>query len=145
MATNIIIEKYNNLNEEENLMNNYIYRPINIKNSELIQLKKPKKFFVNKLIENFRTNKRGNLKTLREFQNLYIHKFLLHKKKEEETKNRTSLFSPNCKKIKFKNIDKENSLHYNNNEFINNRPSSTKNFLKVSNLFHKKNNKINYI
>ena len=100
MATNYIVEKYNNLNIEEEFINNYLYRPLNIKFSEIIHFKKPKKFFVNKSIENFRTNKKGNLKTLREFQNLYIHKFIIHPKPEKDFKIN---FSLPIKKVKISN------------------------------------------
>ncbi len=133
MATNTIFEKYNNLNEEEEMMNNYVYRPIHIRSSEIFRFKKPKKFFVNKFVENFKTNKKGNLKTLREFQNLYIHKFLLNKKKEEEAKNKSNIFSAKCKKIKIKTVNKGHLL---NNEIIKQRPSTSKNFQKITNISH---------
>ena len=79
-----ILERYNNLNIEEEFINNYLYHPINLKYSEIIDFQRPKKFYVNKSIENFRTNKKGNLKTLREFQNLYIQKFIISPKIKEK-------------------------------------------------------------
>ena len=84
MTTNYIIEKYNNLNLEEDFVNNYLYKPINLKYAAIVQFKKPKKFYINRAIEDFRTNKKGNLKTLREFQNLYIHKFIISPKNKEK-------------------------------------------------------------
>ena len=133
MTTSYIIEKYNNLNLEEDFINNYLYRPINIKHSEVILFKKPKKFYVNKLIENFRTNKKGNLKTLREFQNLYIHKFIIHQKNQEEKemKNHCSFATP--KNEKNKHINKE-IFNVINNEIKQQRPFSNMDYLKRANI-----------
>ena len=156
MTTSYIIEKYNNLNLEEDFINNYLYRPINIKHSEIILFKKPKKFYVNKLIENFRTNKKGNLKTLREFQNLYIHKFIIHQKNQEEKeiKNHFSFATP--KNQKNKHINKEN-LNIINNEIKQQRPFSNMDYLKRANILlspslkrnssyfiNRKNSKLNF-
>ena len=101
MTTDYIINKYNNLNIEEEFINNYFYSPVNIRYSEIIQIKKPKKFHVNKKIENFRTTRKGNMKTLREFQNLYIHKFIIKPKPENYLKINFSSLKKN-EKIKHK-------------------------------------------
>ena len=135
MTTNNIIEKYNNLNIEEEFINNYLYRPINIKSSEIIQFKKPKKFYINKSIEDFRTNKKGNLKTLREFQNLYIHKFIIKPRKKEKIKFH---FSFGIKKEnKNINVNKNNynkKKYYINDEIEKQRPISQIDYLKRANI-----------
>lgn len=84
MITNDIYERYNNLKTAEEYENNYSYGIKKIKNLEMTQIKKPRKFAVNKLVENFNSNKKGILKTLKEFQNLYVHKFIMDKKKPEK-------------------------------------------------------------
>ena len=84
MMTNGIYERYNNLKTAEEYANNYSYGIKKIKNLELSKIIKPKKFVVNKLVENFNSNKKGILKTLQKFQNLYIHKFMVDKKKPEK-------------------------------------------------------------
>ena len=84
MITNDIYERYNNLKSAEEYANNYSYGIKKIKNLELSKVKKPKKYIINKLVENFTSNKKGILKTLQEFQNLYFHKFIIDKKKEEK-------------------------------------------------------------
>ena len=84
MMTNDIYERYNNLKTAEEYANNYSYGIKKIKNLELSKIKKPQKFVVNKLVENFNSNKKGILKTLQEFQNLYFHKFIIDKKKPEK-------------------------------------------------------------
>ena len=134
MATNYIVEKYNNLNIEEEFINNYLYRPLNIKFSEIIHFKKPKKFFVNKSIENFRTNKKGNLKTLREFQNLYIHKFMIKPKLEKNFKINFSL-PVKEEKEKRKNKKKYYKENYNiNNDIEKQRPFSQIESFKRANI-----------
>ena len=85
MMTNGIYEKYSNLKTAEEYTNNYSYGIKKIKNLEIAQIKKPKMFHVNKLVENFNSNKKGILKTLQEFRNLYIHKFIMDKKIQEKT------------------------------------------------------------
>ena len=85
MMTNGIYEKYSNLKTAEEYANNYSYGIKKIKNLEIAQIKKPKMFLVNKLVENFNSNKKGILKTLQEFRNLYIHKFIMDKKIQEKT------------------------------------------------------------
>ena len=141
MTTDYIIDKYNNLNVEEEFINNYLYKPINIKYSEVIQFKKPKKFFVNKRIENFRTNKKGNLKTLREFQNLYIHKFIIKPKPEKMHKIN---FELTTKKEGKKNKHKKNNKFIINNDINNDkqRPFSHDSLKRANlllNSFSKKN------
>ena len=138
MATDYIVDEYNNLNLEEEFINNYLYRPINIKYAEIAQFKRPKKFFVNKKIENFRTNKKGNLKTLREFQNLYIHKFII---KPKPPANNLSLTT---KKNEAKNKHKKNFKYYINNAIDNDkeRPFSHDSLKRANillNSFSKKN------
>ena len=136
MTTNNFIEKYNNLNIEEEFINNYLYRPNNIKSSEIIQFKKPKKFNINKSIEDFRTNKKGNLKTLREFQNLYIHKFIIKPRKKE--KKIKFHFSFGIKKEnKNINVNKNNynkKKYFINDEIEKQRPISQIDYLKRANI-----------
>ena len=126
MTTKGILERYNNLSVEEEFVNNYLYNPINLKYSEIVDFKRPKKFYVNKSIENFRTNKKGNLKTLREFQNLYIHKFIINPNK----KGKNIYFSFGIKK-KNKNKNLNNNIYY--KEIEKQRPISEIEFLKRTN------------
>ena len=112
MMTNDIYERYNNLKTAEEYANNYSYGIKKIKNLELSKVKKPKKYIINKLVENFTSNKKGILKTLQEFQNLYIHKFIIDKKKAEKI----ILLRSNKENSKY-NVD---HLDLNNNIIINN-------------------------
>ena len=112
MITNDIYERYNNLKTAEEYANNYSYGIKKIKNLELSKVKKPKKYVINKLVENFTSNQKGILKTLQEFQNLYIHKFIIDKKKEEKM----ILLRTNKENSNY-NVD---HLDLNNNIIINN-------------------------
>ena len=112
MMTNDIYERYNNLKTAEEYANNYSYGIKKIKNLELSKVKKPKKYIINKLVENFTSNKKGILKTLQEFQNLYFHKFIIDKKKPEKM----ILLRTNKENSNFNN----EHFNINNNIIINN-------------------------
>ena len=82
MICTFLYEKYKNLNSEEEFVNNYCYqKPINLKHKETSKFKRPKLFHINKYVENYESFKSGSKKTLQEFQNLYIHKFLINNNK----------------------------------------------------------------
>ena len=84
---NFLFEKYKNLNSEENFVNDYAYRNIEKLKSKpnlSIKLRKPKFYEKNKHIENFESLKLGSEKVLHEFQNLFIHKFLINENKKQK-------------------------------------------------------------
>ena len=82
MTYNYLYEKYKNLNSEEDFVNDYSYqKPVNLKYKEISKFKRPKLFHINKYVENFESFKSGSSKTLQEFRNLYIHKFLINNNK----------------------------------------------------------------
>ena len=82
MTYNYLYEKYKNLNLEEEFVNDYLYqKPVNLKYKEISKFKRPKLFRINKYVENFESFKSGSSRTLQEFRNLYIHKFLINNKK----------------------------------------------------------------
>ena len=82
MTYNYLYEKYKNLNSEEDFVNDYSYqKPANLKYKGISKFKRPKLFHINKYVENFESFKSGSSKTLQEFRNLYIHKFLINNNK----------------------------------------------------------------
>ena len=93
---NFLLAKYKNLNSEEDFVNDYSYRNIQKLKSKISltsKIKKPKFYEINKRVENFESLKMGSEKVLHEFQNLYIHKFLLNEnEKQKETKNSFNTF-----------------------------------------------------
>lgn len=123
MTYNYLLEKYKNLNSEEDFVNDYSYqKPFNFKFDDSSKFKRPKLFYINKNIENFESFKTGSKKTLQEFQHLFIQKFFISNNKKPKIKKKIPVLlgtkekiRKNCKIInnKIKNKvkeDKYNSL-----------------------------------
>ena len=93
---NFLLAKYKNLNSEEDFVNDYSYRNIQKLKSKVnlsSRIKKPKLYEINKNVENFESLKMGSEKVLHEFQNLYIHKFLINENEnQKETKKSFNTF-----------------------------------------------------
>ena len=76
MTYNYLYQKYKNLNLKEDLINGYSYsHPISLKYKLKLNFKKPKLFPINRNVEDFESFESGSKKTLKEFQNLYMHRF----------------------------------------------------------------------
>ena len=114
MTFKYLSEKYKNLTSEEEFVNDYSYKkPQNLKYKGSASFKRPKLFKINKYVENYESYKEGSKKILQEFQNLFIHKFLLNNNKKKNKIKKTSnllLLRENLKK-KFKmNNDKKRNI-----------------------------------
>ena len=146
--TNIIFEKYNNLITVEQYMNNYLYKPLKIKKSEIIPFERPIKFHTNKIVENFKQEKNEVLNTLQEFRNLYVH-FIKNKTDKYEGHDKHRLFSSGFHKNKINNIN--NILlgtkyeEDKNLKIKNKRPFSKMDSLKRASLLLKSSQKRNSI
>ena len=98
MTFNFLNEKYKNVFSEEEFVNDYSYqKPENLKYKELTKFKKPKLYHINRNIENFESLKTGSRKTLQEFQNLFIQKFIISNihiiKNKDNIKKSLSLYT----------------------------------------------------
>ena len=133
-----IREKY----EDLNLSGTYLYNYKDLKHSGYVPCKKPEKiFYANDYVKKFYTSQKGNLKILREFQNLYIHKFLINIR---EIKDRDK----DKEKFKFKLFQKKEKNRRNDNGFDINKSKEKRithenNLLQPSNVLLDSSNKRN--
>ena len=115
MTFNYLSEKYKNLTSEEEFVNDYSYKkPQNLKYKGSASFKRPKLFQINKYVENYESYKEGSKKILQEFQNLFIHKFLLNNNKKNKIKKTSNLLLLREKlsnKFKMNNDKKRNILN----------------------------------
>ena len=79
MKYNKLYKKYKNINLEKKISNHYYYpNPISLKYKLISNFKRPKLYHINKYVEDFESFESGSKKTLREFQNLFIHRFYIN-------------------------------------------------------------------
>ena len=114
MTFKYLYEKYKNLNSEEDFVNDYSYKtPSNLKSNKSTKFKRPKLYYINKYVENFESFKSGSKKTLQEFQNLYIHKFLVTNLKKQKQINKSLDILGLKEKLKLRyNINNRNEENY---------------------------------
>ena len=111
-----LLAKYKNLNSEEDFVNDYSYKNIVKLKSKInlsSKIKKPKLYEKNKYVENFESLKIGSKKVLHEFQNLFIHKFLMNEdKNQKDTKKNFNI-------LEIKQKIRPNFRIFNDNKIIN--------------------------